>query len=1227
MNPLGSIRRAALRAFWVTSAVLGVAPSVTARDLPSIDRLADAPAVGAPARVGTQMSPASGVGPNAIETHSRLGVPTFLWGQQVPAVAQVTADASITARTDATVAARQYLKGLGNLYSLSSVQANAADVAGTQDLPNGATLVKLRNRVDGIEVFREEAGVLVGPDRELVAIGGFLMDRTPYAPYRITATDAAAVALRDWSFDPRTAGLFGYSGSAGDYQSYTLPANVRGADGSSLNDAVRTKRVFFRLPAGLVPAYYVEVQVRDALLGAAADGAIDVRQRSADDYYAYVVSATDGEVLWRHNLTEDMSYRVWAETTGNNMPLLGPIGRNGFPNPTATPDGWLPGFVAPNLLTLDNIPFSRNDPWLPPGATITKGNNVEAFANHFSPDNFGPADPGECNLNALIGAGDFHACVRTRAQAPVGLDFVYDPTKPPTASKSQAMASIVNLFYMNNWLHDWFYDAGFDEAAGNAQTNNFGRGGLGNDSIFAEAQDFSGLFNANMSTPADGARPRMRMYRFQVPPIIAVNAPAALVGYWDTGGAIEFGKQEFDLTAAVAYATPANGCGPISGVAGKIAFIDRGVCGFLFKVQQAQAAGAIGVIIANNTGGTQIVSGSGFDATLTIPSITVSQDTGNAIRAQPGAGVNVRIAGRTWTDGTLDNFIVAHEWGHYLSHRLIANSAGLGSLQSSGMGEGWSDFNAMLVFVKEQDRLVPSNANFNGTYASSLYALDIPWLLPYFPVNHEAYYGLRRYPYSRDMGKNPLTFRHIADNQPLPVSPPVNPDFGGAPGFGPNSEVHNTGEVWASMLWECYSNLLNDTGRLTFAQAQDRMKRYLVAGLKLTPVDPTFVEARNALLAAMLAQDPQDYVACYRGFAKRGAGFGAVAPDRYSSNNNGVVESYLTGGALAVTGATVAVDTANRCNDRDAILDNDETGTLIITVRNVGTTVLNATSGVVSSSNPHLVFRLGPIFMVPPSMPGQSVTAAVPVKLANAAGIEFADVTVQVNDPGLAIAGPVTGASSLLLNADVTANAAATDDVESPHSVWQAGSSLPPNPQFEWRRVALADNDHRWLGPDSGVSQLTWLQSPPLNVAATGSFSFSFNHRHAFEYDVSAAYDGGKLQISTNGGATWSDIGASASPTYNGTMLNYSGNTNPFRGQQGYVRTNASYPNRDLVTVSLGTAYQGQTVLVRFAIGTDLTGAAPGWEIDDITFSNITNKPFDLIGPSVFVRPAICPAP
>ena len=49
---------------------------------------------------------------------------------------------------------------------------------------------------------------------------------------------------------------------------------------------------------------------------------------------------------------------------------------------------------------------------------------------------------------------------------------------------------------------------------GVGQALNFGRGGLANDVMLTEAQDYSGRNNANMSTPSDGASPRMQMYLF-----------------------------------------------------------------------------------------------------------------------------------------------------------------------------------------------------------------------------------------------------------------------------------------------------------------------------------------------------------------------------------------------------------------------------------------------------------------------------------------------------------------------------------------------------------------------------------------------------------------------------------------------------------------------------------------------------------------------------------------
>ena len=87
-------------------------------------------------------------------------------------------------------------------------------------------------------------------------------------------------------------------------------------------------------------------------------------------------------------------------------------------------------------------------------------------------------------------------------------------TQDPT---NYASAAVVQLFYLNNWMHDRLYQLGFTEAAGNFQSDNFGRGGSGNDAVQADAQDGSGTDNANFSTPPDGSPGRMQMYIFTSP--------------------------------------------------------------------------------------------------------------------------------------------------------------------------------------------------------------------------------------------------------------------------------------------------------------------------------------------------------------------------------------------------------------------------------------------------------------------------------------------------------------------------------------------------------------------------------------------------------------------------------------------------------------------------------------------------------------------------------------
>src|SRR5213075_791027 len=182
-------------------------------------------------------------------------------------------------------------------------------------------------------------------------------------------------------------------------------------------------------------------------------------------------------------------------------------------------------------------------------------------------------------------------------------------------------------------------------------------------------------------------------------------------------------------------------------------------------------------------------------------------------------------------------------------------------------------------------------------------------------------------PYSIDTAKNALRFRHIADENELPTTTPQGPGGSG----NPNSEVHNQGEIWATMLWEVF-NVLIDAHDVPIARR--RMSDYIVAGLLLTPPEATFTEGRDGILAAASALDSDDMILMAAAFAGRGAGSCAVSPSVDSLTNAGVVESGTLAGKLSVSGVSLTDDLAS-C-DHDGYLDPGESGNLHVIVANNG---------------------------------------------------------------------------------------------------------------------------------------------------------------------------------------------------------------------------------------------------------------------------------------------------
>jgi len=483
-----------------------------------------------------------------------------------------------------------------------------------------------------------------------------------------------------------------------------------------------------------------------------------------------------------------------------------------------------------------------------PEYTITRGNNVWARedvdglgGNGYSPD-------GTSELN---------------------FDFELNFDQQPIGYQD---ASLTNLFYINNMMHDIWYQYGFDEQSGNFQENNYGNSsstwGSG-DSVNADGQDGDGMNNASFGTPPDGANPSMTMYLWNGPngEPLTINNGASSGSY--SAGSADFGDSlpiDSYLTADLALVIDEliiggdsyDACQSItngSEIAGKIAVIRRGTCEFGFKVFAAQAQGAVAVIIVNNVPGSAVNMGGGADGgSVTIPSIMVAQDLGNDLISELESGITISgsLIGTIDLDGSFDNSIVSHEYGHGISNRLTGGSSSVNCMNNpEQMGEGWSDWIALMLTIEEGDL-----------------STDIRGMSPFASGQSTTGTGIRNAPYTTDFLINNYT-------------------YGDSNNASNVSEPHGVGFVFATMLWDLTwayidkygfdSDLFNGTG------GNNKVMQLVLDGLKLQPCSPGFVDGRDAILAAdMASTGGQNQCLIWEAFANRGLGYNASQGDSES---------------------------------------------------------------------------------------------------------------------------------------------------------------------------------------------------------------------------------------------------------------------------------------------------------------------------------------------------------
>jgi subtilisin-like proprotein convertase family protein len=381
---------------------------------------------------------------------------------------------------------RNFAKANNSLIGMEDAQLDQLKVLADYANPEGGlSFAHLEQQINGIPVFRGEIKAGFTKDGQILRVINNLAPGLDYSSVSTefhSPADAVRAAFRNVTREMTSEDLAANAAESSDLK-------VKFGTGDS---ATTAEKMYFPTEPGVVrPAW--RVLIWEAVAA-----------------YYVIVDAETGTMLWRKNIGEDQTQSATYNVYTNP---------NAFINAADSPAPLSPGPVNPTLgtqgalLTRTNVtrigneaPYTfNNNGWITDGANSTDGNAVEAGVDRVAPDGVDAPQTGSPNRVFTTSAPAWNPPPGNPA-----------PGDDPLSAQAQRGA-VIQMFYVMNWYHDEMYRLGWTEQAFNFQTDNFGRGGVGNDRLRAEGQDSSGTDNANMNTPADGTRPRMQMYLWSGP--------------------------------------------------------------------------------------------------------------------------------------------------------------------------------------------------------------------------------------------------------------------------------------------------------------------------------------------------------------------------------------------------------------------------------------------------------------------------------------------------------------------------------------------------------------------------------------------------------------------------------------------------------------------------------------------------------------------------------------
>ena len=763
-----------------------------------------------------------------------------------------------------------------------------------------------------------------------------------------------------------------------------------------------------------------------------------------------------------------------------------------------------------------------------PEFTVTSGNNVNAYLDR-NGDNTNDGNQPNGGSSLIF-------------------DFPMDLTKEPLFYQN---AAVTNLFYINNMMHDILYNFGFDEKAGNFQTNNYAKGGKGGDQVNAEAQDGSGLNNANFLTPADGGSGRMQMFLWSSSlSEVTITAPSSLEGTLDASrGGFGPAPTTTPIEGDAVWSddgTPGKerlGCNNSqnkSKISGKIVVIERGECDFSQKAYFAQNGGAIAVLICSHNN-TNVNMGAGdFASDVKIPTYYMTKATCDKIRVQIDNGLKVKIkkpednsSRPDSLDGDLDNGIITHEYGHGVSNRLTGGPSNSGCLgNSEQMGEGWSDFMSLIMTAEPLDK---------GT--------DVRGIGNYAINSKKDGLGIRRKPYTTDKTVNNFTYKNIG------------------------TETHDIGEVWALVLWDLYWAFAEkygyDPSFKNKTAGNNICIQLVMDGMKLQPCSPGFIDGRNAILKAdEINNKGVNKCLIWQVFADRGMGFGASQGNADQAGDE--IEDFEA--------LPECVNATRLSKTVDQLVNAGDAFEVTLAVRNLRATGVNNVE--VSDEIPDgCSYVSGSASLAPTTITG------------NKLGWSLSSMTALQN---------TVIKYKLKTDPNIKSNTLFIDNLDDPftedfydldlkkgNSIWLYDGSQGVGGSACYTAEESSDTTDFYF----------WIKNP---VQLSGNEpSFFFQHY----YNTQASIDAGMVEFSTDG-KVWQAV-KSTDFSLNGYdgEIDYSTFAIPFaEGFSGYSK--GFKPS----VVNL-TQFSGQKVQFRFRFGTDMSVVSSiagfkGWIVDNFEFIN-----------------------